>query len=136
VASYCDTAHSIRLPSTNLKQAFSTISATSGRKLLSAQTNTVLKRVSMKMKAFLFSVICGALLAGNQARGETVTLQDIVNATAPLPKATIYVAREIVTLDPDKPTATAVAVIGDRILATGTLEELKAAAGNQPYTVD
>lgn len=90
----------------------------------------------MKMKAFLFSVICGALLAGNQARGETVTLQDIVNATAPLPRATIYVAREIVTLDPDKPTATAVAVIGDRILATGTLEELKAAAGNQPYTVD
>jgi predicted amidohydrolase YtcJ len=32
--------------------------------------------------------------------------------------------------------AQAVAVVGDRILATGTLEEMKAVAGSQPYTVN
>ncbi|MEN8167538.1 MAG: amidohydrolase, partial [Pseudomonadota bacterium] len=90
----------------------------------------------MKIKTLMFSIVCGALLAGPQAHSETVTLQDIVNYTVPLPEATIYVAREVVTLDPDKPGATAVAVVDDRILAVGTLEELKAAAGDQPYTVD
>lgn len=37
--------------------------------------------------------------------------------------------------DPAKPTAQAVAVVGDRILAVGPLEDLKAAAGKQPYRV-
>ncbi len=53
-----------------------------------------------------------------------------------LPQIVIYSAREIVTLDPAKPTARAVAVVGDRILAVGELDELKAAAGTQPYTVN
>lgn len=78
----------------------------------------------------------GIGLIGNQAHSQSVTLQDIVRATAPLPGATIYVAKEIVTLDPSKPSVTAVAVVGDRILATGTLDELKKAAGEQPYKVD
>jgi len=90
----------------------------------------------MKIKPLLLSILCGACLGSNQAHSETVTLQDIVNATAPLPTATIYVAKEVVTLDPNKPRASAVAVVGDRILATGSLEELKAAAGGQPYAVD
>jgi hypothetical protein len=88
------------------------------------------------MKAFLGSVVCVAALAVGSADAETFTLQDIVAATAPLPEATIYVAKEVVTLDPNKPTASAVAVVGDRILATGTLEQLQAAAGDQPFTVD
>lgn len=70
------------------------------------------------------------------ALAETTTLQDVVQATNPLPEATLYTAREVVTLDPNRPKATAVAVLGERILATGTLEELKAAAGKQPYHVD
>jgi len=41
-----------------------------------------------------------------------------------------------VPLDPDKPSTTAVAVVGDRIPATGRPEELTVAAGDQPYTVD
>jgi hypothetical protein len=44
--------------------------------------------------------------------------------------------REIIILDPLRPQATAVAVLGDRILAVGTVEELEAAAGGQPYVVD
>ncbi|MAL95689.1 MAG: amidohydrolase [Haliea sp.] len=53
-----------------------------------------------------------------------------------LPSATVYVAREVVTLDPDSPTASAVAVVGDRILAAGSLEAVKRSLGSQPYTVD
>jgi predicted amidohydrolase YtcJ len=89
-----------------------------------------------KFKVFLLSILCGIISVGDQAQGETVTLQDIVNFTAPLPLVTIYVAREVVTLDPAKPSASAVAVVDDRILAAGSLDELKDAAGDQPYTVD
>ncbi|MFG0381014.1 amidohydrolase [Pseudomonas sp. zbq_18] len=60
----------------------------------------------------------------------------MVSPPAPLPEATLYTAREVVTLDPHQPKATAIAVVGGRILATGTLEELQAAAGQQPYHVD
>ena len=67
---------------------------------------------------------------------QTVTLQDLAKATEALPEIVIYPAKEIVTLDPTKPTAQAVAVVGDRILAVGSLDELKAAAGEQPYTVN
>jgi predicted amidohydrolase YtcJ len=64
------------------------------------------------------------------------SLQDLAAATSGLPEIVIYQAREIVTLDPAKPTAHAVAVVGDRILAVGELDELKAAAGKQPYSVN
>lgn len=91
----------------------------------------------MKIKSsvliLLFFVIS---VAGSQAFGEAVTLQQIVGYGKPLPEATIYTAREIVTLNPDKPKVTAVAVVNDRILATGSLKELKAIAGDQPYRVD
>jgi predicted amidohydrolase YtcJ len=66
---------------------------------------------------------------------QTVTLQDIGDSMDSLPEIVIYPARGIVTLNPDKPTANAVAVVGDRILAVGSLDELKTAAGKQPYTV-
>lgn len=82
--------------------------------------------------------ILGLMMAGIiPAVGEEAkSLQDMAAAAAPLPTATIFTAREIITLDPAKPKATAVAVVGDRILAVGTLDELKQAAGDQPFTVD
>jgi hypothetical protein len=69
---------------------------------------------------------------------QTPSLQDIGGQVNPgqLPEVVIYRAREIVTLDPAKPTTEAVAVVGDRILTTGTLAQLKAAAGDQKYSVD
>ncbi|MDC8773329.1 imidazolonepropionase-like domain-containing protein [Roseateles albus] len=76
-----------------------------------------------------------ALLVGS-ACAQEASLQDIASAMRGLPEIVIYPAREIVTLDPAKPTAQAVAVVGDRILAVGDLEELKAAAGKQPYSVN
>ncbi len=75
------------------------------------------------------------LLVGS-AFAEEPSLQDIAAAAQALPEIVIYQAREIVTIDPAKPTARAVAVVGDRILAVGELDELTAAAGKQAYRVD
>lgn len=77
-----------------------------------------------------------AALAAGPAGAEPRSLQDLGVELAPLPAVTIYAAREIVTMDPRKPTATAVAVVGDRILAVGTVAELQRAAGTQPHAVD
>ncbi|MBL9174819.1 MAG: amidohydrolase [Verrucomicrobiales bacterium] len=71
-----------------------------------------------------------------QAFGQGESLQELSRVAQSLPRATIYTAKEIVTLDPARPRAEAVAVVGDRILAVGSLAELKAAAGDQPYLVD
>jgi predicted amidohydrolase YtcJ len=70
--------------------------------------------------------------------GQSISLQEIGGKLAEggLPKVTIYQAKEIVTLDPDKPTARAVAVVGSRILATGSLEEMKTAVGEQEFHID
>jgi predicted amidohydrolase YtcJ len=48
----------------------------------------------------------------------------------------IYSAKEIVTLDPARPSVTAVAVAGDRILATGSLDQVRPALGPRPYRLD
>ncbi len=77
-----------------------------------------------------------ALGASIAALAEAPSLQDVAKSTEVLPPVVIYRAKEIVTLDPAKPAVEAVAVVGDRILATGSLADLKAAAGSQPYTVD
>ena len=69
-------------------------------------------------------------------KASTLSIQDLSRSFEVLPSITIYKAREIITLNPAKPQATAVAVIGDRILAVGLLDEVEDAVGNQPYTVD
>ncbi len=89
------------------------------------------KRVSL-------TVACLLIFQGVAALAQPGSLQDLSGSLADksLPTVTIYKAKEIVTLDPARPTAEAVAVVGDRILATGTLAELKAAIGDQKFTVD
>ena len=88
------------------------------------------------MKSSIVRQLSMALVLGAHAFGQSQSLQDLARAAQPLPRATIFTAREIITLDPSKPRAEAVAVVGDRILAVGTLEELRAAAGSQPCVVD
>ena len=87
------------------------------------------------MRLVITVVVVLAAFAGG-AHAESGTLQDVSAAFAGPPSLTIYTAREIVTLDPSRPTARAVAVQGDRILAVGSLDELKALVGKQPYAVD
>ena len=67
----------------------------------------------MKTNTLIFSlgiVVVGASVAWAQSS----TLQDIAgNVASPrLPKVTIYVAKEIITLDPSMPKTEAVAVVG------------------------
>jgi len=50
--------------------------------------------------------------------------------------ATIFVAKKIITMERDNPTATAVAVAGDRIIAAGSLDEAKAALAARPFRID
>ena len=87
-------------------------------------------KTALTLLAFLGANLLTA--TGEEAR----SLQDMAAATASLPSATIYTAREIVTLDPARPKAEAVAVVGGRILGVGSLDDLKKAAGDQPYVVD
>jgi hypothetical protein len=54
-------------------------------------------------------------------------------ATTPV---TIFVAKKVVTMERDNPTATAVAVAGDKIVAVGSPDEVKAALGVRPYRID
>jgi len=86
-----------------------------------------------------FSFAIGfVILCSHFVRAQSSSLQDLGGNLAldRLPKVTIYVAKEIVTLDPAKPSTQAVAVVGSRILGTGSLDELKAAVGEQEFRVD
>ena len=84
------------------------------------------------------ALLAGAIVlaAAGVASAQKSSLQDIAKVVEQLPQIVIYTAKEIVTLNPANPSAQAVAVVGDRILAAGPLDSLKAAAGKQPYTVD
>lgn len=64
------------------------------------------------------------------------TLQDIGGNIKAAPQVTIYTAKEIITMDPAKPKADAVAVVNGRILAVGTREEVGKIVGNQNVRLD
>lgn len=88
------------------------------------------------LKLNFVSIILFLVYFSSLLFAQGISLQDIVKTTKPLPKVTIYTAKEIVTLNPNKPNASAVAVSNGRILAVGSLEELKLAAGDQLYEVN
>jgi predicted amidohydrolase YtcJ len=48
----------------------------------------------------------------------------------------VWVARKILTMDPDRPTASAVAVAAGRIVALGSLDEVQAALADRAFEVD
>ena len=87
----------------------------------------------MKTKLTLLAALGGIAMA---ASAQTSSFQDVAGGFGLSPQVTIYSAKEIVTLDPANPKANAVAVVGNRILAVGSLDELKKAAGDQPFIVD
>src|SRR5512137_1509608 len=98
------------------------------------ENNMTMNLRGLAMAALRVSTAMALLV--RPAWAEEASLQDIAAAASGLPEIVIYQAREIVTLDPARPAAHAVAVVGDRILAVGELDELKAAAGTQAYRVD
>lgn len=91
--------------------------------------NLQLPRLALVVFLFMAS-------AATATGAEDPTRQGFAKAADAQPEVVIYPAREIITLDPAMPAAEAVAVIGDRILAVGALEQLKVAAGKRPYRVN
>lgn len=79
------------------------------------------------------SVGAMASVAGAQTAS---SLQDFTESLAQLPEATLYVARRVITMEPDDAGADAVAVVGDRILGSGPRAEVEARLAGQPYRVD
>ena len=73
---------------------------------------------------------------GRALAQESDSLQELGGALLSAPAATIYTAREIVTLDPARPSAQAVAVSGGRILWVGCLDEVQRVLSGQHHTVD
>ena len=67
---------------------------------------------------------------------EPHSIQELGKGLSPSQQATVYIAREMITMNPEQPKAEAVAVGGGRILAVGNLPGVKRALGDQPYVVD
>ena len=59
-----------------------------------------------------------------------------IPGSAPAQQLTVYRARQIITMDPSLPTATAVAVRDDRIVAVGTMETLQPWLEAHDYEID
>ncbi len=75
--------------------------------------------------------------AGAAEPAKTLRLLDETAAQwATAQPATIFVARSILTADPDRPAATAVAVAEGQVLSVGTLETVAASLGGMPFDVD
>jgi hypothetical protein len=70
------------------------------------------------------------------AFAQATSRQGVMKEVAPLPKAQIFVAREIITTDPNRPRAEVVAVVGDRIAAMRSRSELEALAAPQRYLIN
>jgi predicted amidohydrolase YtcJ len=64
------------------------------------------------------------------------TLQDIGSNLQSAPVVTVFSAKEIITMDPKKPKADAVAVVNDKVLAVGTYAEVLDVVGQQPMQVN
>ncbi len=59
-----------------------------------------------------------------------------VDARVPSDDVVVHVAKRIITMEPSFPDATAVAVRGSRILAVGSLDDVRAALGDLPHVID
>ena len=66
----------------------------------------------------------------------TESLTELGASLLAQPPATVFLAREIVTLDPARPSAQAVAVVNGRILWVGSRDEVTGILGKQPYNID
>jgi predicted amidohydrolase YtcJ len=89
--------------------------------------------------AFAAAVMAGSGGESVKAQTEGVRIlsedEDAVNVLES--GATIYVAQKVITMESDQPEATAVAVADGRILAVGSLDQVKGVmSGGRPYTID
>ena len=90
---------------------------------------------SFRKTPFLLACFVLVLIIHGHSQASS-SAQDVVqDANSPL-TVTIFTAKEIVTLDPERPSARAVAVKGDRIFALGSLTQVKTELGELPFSVN
>lgn len=89
--------------------------------------------MNLRSAAFLLTVAFGASQQAARAQGD---LNALFTPSASDGPVRIFTARTVHTMEKANPGATAVAVQGDRILAVGSLEEVKRALADRPYGVD
>jgi len=86
------------------------------------------------------AVLCGLALHSSAtlawAQGEINTSIAKSLARQPDSPVTIFVAKKVLTMERGNPEATAVAVSGKRIVAVGSVAEVKAALASAKYVVD
>ncbi|WP_419740285.1 amidohydrolase [Ruegeria sp.] len=64
------------------------------------------------------------------------SLQDFGSQLQTLPEVTVYSAQRVITMEDNDPAINTVAVVGDRILAAGSRDELVDRIGSQPFRLD
>ena len=72
----------------------------------------------------------------SQAFAQTFSLESIGKMFTPQDEAVVYTAKKIITMEENRPLAAAVAVDGDRIIAVGSLEEVKRILKGRNYRID
>ncbi len=87
---------------------------------------TCYPRLALAVALVMFAATVAAAQTGAK---KDFSLQDLSGAAFQAPGATIYIAREFITMDPKKPRAQAVAVGDGKFVAVGTRAEVEAAAG-------
>jgi predicted amidohydrolase YtcJ len=92
----------------------------------------------LNRRALLVASLIGAsgVCLSGRSLAQTNSLVDIGGQILGSPEARIFTAKEIVTLDPAKPNAKAVAVVNGRILWVGSLDEVRAVLRDQPHRMD
>jgi len=88
------------------------------------------------MMAKFFRILILFCFMSTQTFAQTFSLQSLSKAFAPQEKTIVYVAKKIITMEDKMPTATAVAVKGDKIVAVGTLDEVKKTLTEQNFIID
>ena len=80
-------------------------------------------------------IVAWMALSASPALAQGEITRQLVTVSA-APAVTVYTAKKILTMEPANPEASAVAVAGKRILAVGSLSEVKAALGDRPFTLN
>jgi len=98
------------------------------KKIIKSQKENKMSKVFRTLLLFCFLT--------TQGFAQTIPLQSLEKIFAPQENTIVYVAKKIITMEDSNPTATAVAVSGDKIVAVGSLEEVKKALNGQDLTID
>ena len=90
----------------------------------------------MDKYSFKLTLALFLITASSFAISKHFSLQDILNKSAKSHHISIIQAKEIITLDPNNAIVEAVAIKDGKILATGSLKELKAQFSKAPHTIN